>query len=434
LQHYAVKESRLVECLGAKPNAAVERLAGAEPKDLCWQSCVIIPAYAEIFSDLASVARQALQKTSDVLQIWVINCPDEARAEHTNSTRQCLQQAMAATRELWSVENLSLRCFEGRHVLLVDRCSADREIPVKQGVGLARKIGGDIALVLYRLNRLNSAWCGFTDADAILPADYFQRLLAQKKGIAAVFPYLHNPEGGKLHQQVIKHYQVKLDHHVAGLRQAGSPYAFHTIGSTIAVNLNYYEQVRGIPARAAGEDFYLLNKLAKLGAIECLPGVPIVLSGRRSLRVPFGTGPAIDRSLKKDSKPLTVYNPVSYRLLKVLLASVDDVWQQAMVTQRAEHLNSSDAMVMRIENSLERLRHQFDAVLRQACVSCRKDLAGQCIGHFQLLQNMRGMLSQSTSQRIFRRHFHCWFDGFRTLKFIHWWRDHGLPDCPIYEQ
>ena len=56
------------------------------------------------------------------------------------------------------------------------------------------------------------------------------------------------------------------------MKYARSPYAFHTIGSTMAVSANHYAKVRGFPKREAGEDFYLLNKLAKvktLGAQGC---------------------------------------------------------------------------------------------------------------------------------------------------------------------
>ncbi len=62
-------------------------------------------------------------------------------------------------------------------------------------------------------------------------------------------------------------YELSLRYYVAGMKFARSPYAFHTIGSSMAVSPVHYARVRGFPKREAGEDFYLLNKLAKLGSV-----------------------------------------------------------------------------------------------------------------------------------------------------------------------
>jgi hypothetical protein len=40
---------------------------------------------------------------------------------------------------------------------------------------------------------------------------------------------------------------------------------------------------------------------------------------------------------------------------------------------------------------------------------------------------------QAKSSVQFQRHFHGWFDGFRTLKFIHALRDAGWPTCSLRE-
>ena len=86
----------------------------------------------------------------------------------------------------------------------------------------------------------------------------------------------------------IQYYGHYLNNHVDNLKCIGSPYAFHTIGSTIAINADFYASTR-LSKLAAGEDFYILNKLAKIGEIKTL-GAPIILSGRISNRTPFGTG------------------------------------------------------------------------------------------------------------------------------------------------
>ena len=89
-----------------------------------------------------------------------------------------------------------------------------------------------------------------------------------------------------------------MSYYVAGLAMAGSRYAHHSLGSTIAVHAKTYAAVRGYPKRSAGEDFYLLNKICKLAPVERLAGPALSIEARISARVPFGTGPALRRLLK----------------------------------------------------------------------------------------------------------------------------------------
>src|SRR5690606_34714388 len=65
-----------------------------------------------------------------------------------------------------------------------------------------------------------------------------------------------------------------------------------------ALHVKSHAAARGFPRRAAGEDFHLLRKLAKLGPIEVPAVPPVRVRSRRSDRVPFGTGPSVDRLLQ----------------------------------------------------------------------------------------------------------------------------------------
>ena len=105
------------------------------------------------------------------------------------------------------------------------------------------------------------------DADARLPSDYFSRLPRQR--VAAVsWPYCHGPGDTPAETDACERYELHLHHYVLGLAWAGSPYAFHTLGSCISVHVEHYAQVGGVPRRNGAEDFYLLNKLAKTGAVR----------------------------------------------------------------------------------------------------------------------------------------------------------------------
>ena len=78
--------------------------------------------------------------------------------------------------------------------------------------------------------------------------------------------------------------------------------------------------------RNAAEDFYLLNKVRKVGRVVTLGGDPIVLSSRGSDRVPFGTGRAV---LDWDGDA-RLYDPrcfdVVRRAREALLADAVDGW------------------------------------------------------------------------------------------------------------
>jgi hypothetical protein len=198
---------------------------------------------------------------------------------------------------------------------------------------------------------------------------------------------------------------------VAGPKYAGSPFAFNTIGSTLAVNAFHYAKVRGFPRREAGEDFYLLNKLAKVGSVlEMDAGAdcePIEIESRRSDRVPFGTGAAVTRiaDLRNPEADFRFYHPGVFELLKTWLASWPGIWQsrstdlEAMRFQVRSGVGASD----------EKLR-VLRAALRQLKTSESLDHA----------------FRQSSSLDQFTRQMHTWFDAFRTLKLIHILRDHGF--------
>ncbi|NDD04613.1 MAG: hypothetical protein EB078_06885, partial [Proteobacteria bacterium] len=116
-------------------------------------------------------------------------------------------------------------------------------------------------------------------------------------------------------------YEIHLRNYFLMLYEAESPFAFPSIGSCLAIQASSYAQVRGFPKRQAGEDFHLLNKLRKLGAIHYRKGEPISLRGRFSHRVPFGTGQSttdIFRLLTQGDE-YSLYNPASFVFLKQLM-------------------------------------------------------------------------------------------------------------------
>src|SRR6185503_7192191 len=83
--------------------------------------------------------------------------------------------------------------------------------------------------------------------------------------VLLTYPFVHVPSGESAVDRAHNIYEVFLRYYVLGLAAAGSPWAMHTIGSSLAVDLDAYAAVRGVPRRDAAEDFYLVSKVAKLG-------------------------------------------------------------------------------------------------------------------------------------------------------------------------
>ena len=119
-------------------------------------------------------------------------------------------------------------------------------------------------------------------------------------------------------------YEIFLRAYVMGLSFAGSPYAFHAIGSTMACTAQAYVDVRGMNRRTAAEDFHFLNKLAKIGSIGVIETTTVFPSPRPSKRVPFGTGQRVLRFMTGGTDEYRLYDPRIFEILREWLAGMED--------------------------------------------------------------------------------------------------------------
>jgi len=379
-----------------------------------------IPAYGE-GSDL----KRALDSIpagprGDVLTVLVVNGRVDSPPVMQRANFALLDALRAERgRGISVAPNASLHEHPRGALLLVDRATPGNELPPRQGVGLARKIAADIALAIRSRRDVTSEWIHCTDADVVLPVDYFEAAsrdetpangsrAAGTPPAALLYPFRHvdaTPEALE--------YEIALRYYVAGLRFAGSPYAFHTIGSTLAVHASAYAQVRGFPKRLAAEDFYLLNKLAKVGAIHSLDGEPIALSARASRRTPFGTGRALERARgsEPDRARLHVYHPEVFSDL--------GAWLQ---TLRAL---SAPGPAADLDGLLETQVRSWPAANAQR-LRAQLDRTGAW-------QAARVGIERCRSSRTRAKHLHGGFDAFRTLKLIHALRAGGLASIPLRE-
>ncbi len=382
-----------------------------------YQHCVCIPAYDESTVFIHRVIR-FIERHPASLLIIVLNQPsDKSKSDcNTNNNLTCQQVLQNSGQSVWTNQNLQLVNYHNQSaVLIVDRFSEGLTIPANQGVGLARKIAADLAVQLISQQVISCPWIYSTDADVRLPDNYFALHRQEKspsnkdkpEAVAAfVAHYEHISAGNNEIYQATQVYQARLNAYVDGLRYAGSAYAFHTLGSTLCVNEKHYTQVRGFPKRAAGEDFYLLNKLRKTGLIVS-PKQPIIqIESRQSSRTPFGTGSAVNeiRLLSDYQKAEIFYHPELFNWLKNILQWLG-LLSNASFTQSDDHQWKTH-----MANSEIFLSHE-QALIIEVLEELNFNLAYQ------------HCLAQSQNPRQFDRHMRDWFDAFKTLKFFHLVRD-----------
>ncbi len=376
---------------------------------------LVIPAYDESPDFLSRL--QQVDSDNKFLLILVVNEPDNARDCPANILLE--QHIKEHYTSQWVQREGFLASFAGDtfDILLVRRFGKNKPIPRKQGVGLARKIGADIACKLISEKCIQSPWIFSSDADAILPENYFNAA-KNTQTAALVFNFQHiGPDNTPL-TLPFQLYEHSLHYYVNGLKWAGSPYAFHTIGSCLAVHSQHYAMVRGFPKRAGGEDFYLLNKLRKTGTVVSVDKPCLRLLARESERVPFGTGPATRKisQLEKPAEQFLFYQPLIFQYLRCWLSCIK---QFPDMFQRQSSIDDClTALIQHTCNIDKRLNHQH------LLITLNK------MGSQKALQHA---LQHSKNNSTFEQHMMHWFDGFKTLKFVHHLRDHHLPSLPWQE-
>jgi hypothetical protein len=387
-----------------------------------YAATLVVPLQREDESFLDNLAPALGGAGGRVLVIVVVNATDVAApATHEANARllRVLADRLVPRQELPTLDLSPASALLGRQgtfdVLVIDRASPGKRLPVGQGVGLARRIGMDLALQLHQLGGASSPWLATTDADAQPPAGYFPSISAVApltadgvRRVALTLPFWHTPAGDVAIDRATADYELSLRYYTLGLAAAGSAYAYESMGSSIAVLAEAYAEVRGFPRRNAGEDFYLLDKLAKVGALHRPPCEAIRLRSRTSDRVPFGTGRKVGE-IVGNGGALSTYHPRVFELLRVTLSAL----RHAVRARDAEALSAQ-------------LKEALDPGTNGAVSSALEEL--------QAFEALREMLGASPDARVRERRLLTWFDALRTLRFIHLIElPAGLPRLPLYE-
>ncbi|MFO7821065.1 MAG: hypothetical protein R6V56_03265 [Lentisphaeria bacterium] len=295
---------------------------------------VIIPAMAEssfLPATLESLAANPAAVQRSTLVLVVVNQPEEPPANQESEPNAFLKITKDNQKTLtWLRQHYGDFLFQ---LMWIDAASPGLELPGAGGVGAARKIGCDSLINEFiAAQSMNVEAVKFVflhlDADTLTANDYLQtapaELLAARTD-GAVIDFEHQRADDQIANRAIETFEQYLRYVVRGLRFAGSPYAFHTIGSAMACTAAGYIRAGGVsPKNQAGEDFYFLQQLAKNGGITEILETKVFPSARLSERNPYGTGHALRDIMREGEENYQVYAPESFAALKNWLDTVQE--------------------------------------------------------------------------------------------------------------
>ena len=382
------------------------------------EQIVIIPVLAEkssLLATLSSLGRNADAELRRTLILCVVNnrCRPLTSLKDIGDNHDTIRYLQAlvwgqpdyipldeeAAAYFSNLQRMPLR------LAYIDAATTGWEMPAKAGgVGTARKIGMDAALSLFDYRLAGEKLLICLDADTLVAGNYLAAIrdyFHQEQAAAAVVNYVHQIPDHHACRLAILNYDVFLRYYVLGLHYAGSPYAFHSLGSTMICTVNGYIAVGGMNKREAAEDFYFLNKLAKYDKIGRVTATTVYPSARLSRRVPFGTGRRVARFLEGQEKEWRLYDPHIFAVIKK--------WLQVMETAPER----SEEEIMTAARIIDPLLELF-------------------LKHNNFSSTWASVRKNVKQPGGLRRHFHCWFDGFKTMKLVHFLTEHGFPQIKMF--
>ena len=270
-----------------------------------FQDIVIIPAYAEleyIGHTLDSLSECEVDSFDSILVVVVVNNETDAHSKILNNNQKTLSN-LKKRNDLFSL-------------VVIDASSDGMSIPKKHaGVGMARRIGMDFALRFAYPHSL--LFC--LDADSLVAPTYFREIQSHFNGtdsVAAVVEFSHSNNKNLHLETAIRQYEAFLRSTAKNLTEAGSPFGYVSMGSTIICKSDAYASIGGMPRRKATEDFYFLQEFAKFKRVDKINSTLVYPSSRESERVYLGTGFRMSQA-NKGKKLGDLYYPIeAFSVLK----------------------------------------------------------------------------------------------------------------------
>lgn len=340
---------------------------------------VVIPCYNDfhIFETLKSLdsATPSVAKTEVIV---IVNSGENTTPEIAQSNRE-IHQKLFSNQLTGVYKNFDLLI----HLI--------ENVPAKvAGVGHARKTGMDEAV--RRFNTIENAdgIIVSLDADCLVSQNYFVSIEKyfrnnQKSG-ACTIQFRHDFDENKYEKEIIsacKLYEIYLRYFRLSLDFSGFPYPMHTIGSCFAVSAISYIKVGGMSQRQGGEDFYFLHKLAPMTNVGIINETLVFPSPRISDRVPFGTGPAVNKIISEGK--YKVYNFALFEILKKFYSGFDLLY----------HANADEG---------------FDQIIPKGIIVY--------VGSENLHANITECRQNTNNPMAFRKRMFSKFDAFFAIRFL----------------
>lgn len=200
------------------------------------------------------------------------------------------------------------------------------------GAGVARKTGMDEAVRRFNLLGKPSGIVVSLDADTLVDDNYLLEIenhfKLNSKDVGATISFQHQTKGLDSKQlEGIQLYEEYLGHYKKALDFTGYPFSMFTVGSAFAVTADAYVKRGGMNRRQAGEDFYFLQNLVQQGRVGEITTTTVYPSARLSDRVPFGTGPILQKWMNDEEDLTQTYNLQAFSDLKLLFDIKEDFYK-----------------------------------------------------------------------------------------------------------
>ncbi|HEX2921737.1 MAG TPA: hypothetical protein VHO50_11290 [Bacteroidales bacterium] len=361
----------------------------AEEPDYKTGIIIVVPAYNETgITCLLDSLLRCEEPDCKVEVLIVINAPPDAPEEHIINNELSISNI-----EDWKLINKPFfRLYEFE----------TRPLP-GWGVGMARKSGMDEALRRFSLIENTNGVIVSLDADCTVQANYFRSiesiLLREKSRMACSIYFEHETSDTGCID--ILRYELHLRYYVNGLIYSGFPYSFHTVGSAMAVKALQYMKVGGMNRKQAGEDFYFIQKLAGAGDYFNLTATTVFPSSRSSSRVPFGTGPTMEKLSKGMENQLLTYNFQAFNDLKDFFDKIPLMYQT--------------------DNELSFEYNKLSPGIRSF------------LSLGELLLKITEIKKNTSSYESFRKRFFTWFNMFKIIKFMNHVHNNFVKKIPVGE-
>lgn len=276
------------------------------------------------------------------------------------------------------------------------------------GAGLARKKGMDEAVRRFNSVDKPDGIIVSLDADTIVEKNYLTEIAKYFKenprNVGATIAFEHQ-KSDLLEKQLegILLYEKYLDYYKRALTFTGYPYSLFTIGSAFAVTAAAYVKRGGMNRRQAGEDFYFLQNLVQQGIVGEITSTKVFPSARLSDRVPFGTGPVLQKWMNEEEDLSLTYNFGSFQELKKLFILKDQFYKCSEI--------------------------EYEKLLEELPASVSEFV---CVDGFK--NELEDLNKNCSTLEVYQKRFFHKFNAFKILKYLNYAHEKHFEKADLMEQ